>query len=104
MLPVPWIGTGTQEATRSANPGRGQGILGGPAAGPSAWGEGRAEMEAGGGPGLPAKPWKKASPFGIGQSQVPPGAWALAEQSHQVPQPSSPGGVGGGGRAQAGSH
>jgi len=51
-------------------------------------------VEAGGGPGLPAKPWKKASPFGIGQSQVPPGAWALAEQSHQVPQPSSPGGWG----------
>lgn len=27
MLPIPWIGTGTQEATHSANPGRGQGVL-----------------------------------------------------------------------------
>lgn len=27
MLPVPWIGTGTEEATHSANPSRGQGIL-----------------------------------------------------------------------------
>lgn len=73
-------------------------------------GERQAETEGGGDPRLPAESWKKASPVGIGQSQVPQGAWASAELSHQVPQtphpppgpaqPSPGGGVGGGHRQE----
>ena len=40
MLPVPWIGTGTQEATHSANPGRGQEILRGAYTGHTPFGGG----------------------------------------------------------------
>lgn len=61
MLPVPWIGTGTQEATHSANPDRGQGILG---AGRSAWGEGWAEVEGGvRNPRLPAPTLEECEPI-----------------------------------------
>lgn len=50
---------------------------------------------------FPAEPWKNASPVGIGLSQVPHGAWALARAEPRgptaVPLPLGEG-------AQAGSH
>lgn len=80
MLPVPWIGAGTQKATRSANLGRGQGLLRGHPVGPSPWGGGK--------PCLPAEHWKNASPVGTGQSQVSCGTWALART--EPPGPTAP--------------
>lgn len=102
MLPVPWTGTGTQEATHSANPGRGQGVPGGPAPGRSAWGEGRTEGEGveirafQSSPGRMRAPWVLASH----RCLAVPGLWqSRATRSHSPPHL----GGGGGGRAQAGS-
>lgn len=105
MLPVPWIGTGTQEATHSANPGRGQEILRGAYTGHTPFGGGGQRCMGGGrDPCLPPERRKNASPVGTGWPVVP-GLWP--EQSHKAPQPPRPCTAlppHPGGLAQAGSH
>lgn len=100
MLPVPWIGTGTQEATHSANPGRGQGFSEGRLLATHHLGGVGSEMDD---QAFPAEPWKNASPVGIGLSQVPHGACLGSSQSRATGSHSPPSSLGGGGTGRESS-